>query len=231
METIGSEAFCERRQHLAAKELREDPDREEEIVAAGYPVGTVGCQATARDDAVEMGMVHQGLAPGVQHGDEADSSAEMLRVGGDGPEGSCGGSEQGAVDFALVVQRQRRQLCRQGEDDVEIGDRQQILAAVFQPLGALLRLALRTVAIAAGVVRYAYFTTAIAGIDVAAKLGGTTGCEIAQDALPGLRHPQARHATIGSGQGTDDVGDLERWLVHGELSAAVATTPVDSRSR
>ena len=46
-------------------------------------------------------MVHQGLAPGVQHGDEADISAEMLRVGGDGPEGSCGGSEQGAVDFRV----------------------------------------------------------------------------------------------------------------------------------
>ena len=178
-----------------------------------------------------MGMVHQGLAPGVQHGDEADSSAEMLRVGGDGPESSCGGSEQGAVDFALVLQCQRRQLCRQGEDDVEIGDRQQILAAVFQPLGALLRLALRAVAIAAGVVRYAYLTTGIASIDVAAELGGTTGCEIAHDALPGLRHPQARHATIGSGQGTDDVGDLERWLVHGQLSAAVATTPVDCRPR
>ena len=143
------------------------------------PANSMRCSAMS-----VMGMVHQGLAPGVQHGDAADSSAEMLRVGGDGPEASCGGSEQGAVDFALVVQRQRRQLCRQGEDDVEIGDRQQILAAVFQPLGALLRLALRTVAIAAGVVRYAYFTTAIAGIDVAAKLGGTTGCKIAHDALP-----------------------------------------------
>ena len=64
--------------------------------------------------------------------------------GSDGPEGSGGGSEQQAVDFALVVQRQRRQLCRQGEDDVEIGDRQQILAAVLQPLGALPRLTLGT---------------------------------------------------------------------------------------
>ena len=116
-------------------------------------------------------MVHQRLAPGVQHGDEADISAEMLRVGGDGLEGSCGGSEQGAIDFALVLQCQRREFCRQGEDDVEIGDRQQILAAVFQPLRALLRLALGTVAIAAGVVRYAQLTAGIAGIDVAAKLG------------------------------------------------------------
>ena len=173
-------------------------------------------------------MVHQRLAPGVQHGDEADLSTEMVGVGSDGPEGSGGGSEQGAVDFALVLQCQRRQLCRQGEDDVEVGDRQQILAAVFQPLGALLRLALRTVAIAAGVVGYAQLTTGIAGIDVATKLGGTTGCEIAEDALLGLRHPQSRHPAIGRGQGTDDVGHLERWLLHWELSAAVVTTPVGS---
>ena len=76
-------------------------------------------------------MMQQRLAPGVQHGDEADVSAEMLGVGGDGPEGSGGGSEQGAIDFALVLQRQRRQFRRQGEDDVEIGDRQQILAALL----------------------------------------------------------------------------------------------------
>ena len=55
------------------------------------------------------------------------SAPRWLRVGGDGPEGSCGGSEQGAVDYALVLQCQRRQLGGQGEDDVEIGDRQQIL--------------------------------------------------------------------------------------------------------
>ena len=159
-------------------------------------------------------MVPQGLAPGVQHGDEADIGAEMLRVGRDGLEGSGGGSEQQTVDFALVLQRQRRQLRGQGEDDVEIGDRQQILAAIFQPLGALVRLALRAVAIAARVVRYAHLTTGIAGIDVAAKLGGATGCEIVEDTLLCLRHPQARHVAIGSGQGTDDVGHLERWLVH-----------------
>ena len=50
-----------------------------------------------------MGMVHQRLAPGVQHGDEADLSTEMVGVGSDGPEGSGGGSEQGAVDLALVL--------------------------------------------------------------------------------------------------------------------------------
>ena len=173
-------------------------------------------------------MVRQRLAPGVQHGDEADIGAEMLRVGSDGLEGSCGASEQRAVDYAFILQRQRREFSGQGEDDVEIGDGQQIFATILQPGGAPVRLAFRAMAVAAGVVRYAHLTAGIAGIDVAAKLGGTTGREIAQDAPLCLRHRQAGHATIGSGQGTDDVGDLEGWLVHGWLSAAVATTPVGS---
>jgi hypothetical protein len=39
-------------------------------------------------------MVVQVLAPGVEHRDEADLGAEMLRVGGDGPQRLGCGSEQ-----------------------------------------------------------------------------------------------------------------------------------------
>ena len=42
LETIGSETFGERREHLAAEQARKDADREEEPVGAGYPVGAVG---------------------------------------------------------------------------------------------------------------------------------------------------------------------------------------------
>ena len=35
LETIGSEVFLQRREHLATKQAREDPDREEKAVAAG----------------------------------------------------------------------------------------------------------------------------------------------------------------------------------------------------
>ncbi len=136
-----------------------------------------------------MGMVHERLPPSVQHGDEADVGTEMLRVGSDGLEGVGGRREQQAVEFALVLQRQRGELGRQGEHDVELRDRQQIVAAILQPGGALVSLALRTVAVAAGVVRDAHFATGIAGIDVAAELGGAAGCQIVEDALLSGRHP------------------------------------------
>jgi hypothetical protein len=34
---------------------------------------------------MEMGMMHQGLSPRVQHGEEPDLRAQMLRIGRDGP--------------------------------------------------------------------------------------------------------------------------------------------------
>ena len=50
-------------------------------------------------------MVGQRRAPGVQHGGEADARAQMLRVGGDGGQRLRGGREQEVVDGRLVLER------------------------------------------------------------------------------------------------------------------------------
>ena len=75
-------------------------------------------------------VVGQRRAPGVQHGGEADARAEMLRVGGDRGEGLRGGPEQEVVDGGLVVERDRADRRRQGEDDVVVGNRQEFDLAV-----------------------------------------------------------------------------------------------------
>ncbi len=95
-------------------------------------------------------MVGQGRAPRVEHGGEADARAEMLRVGGDGGQRLGGGPEQEVVDGALVLERDGADRGRQGEDDVVIGNRQELGLAVFEPFPRRGRLALRAVAIAAG---------------------------------------------------------------------------------
>jgi hypothetical protein len=76
--------------------------------------------------------------------------AQMLRIGGDSGEGLGGGPEQELVDGGLVVEGDRADRRRQGEDDVVVGDRQQFRLAVFEPLPRRRGLALRTVAVAAG---------------------------------------------------------------------------------
>ena len=61
----------------------EHAHRKEERRARGNPTLAVLCDAAARHDHVDMGMMHHGRAPGVKHGGDADLRAEMLRVGGD----------------------------------------------------------------------------------------------------------------------------------------------------
>jgi len=86
----------------------------------------------------------------VEHGGEADARAQMLRIGGDGGQRLGGGPEQVVVDRGLVLERDGADRGRQGEDDVIVGNRQELRLAVFEPLPRRRGLTLRAVAIAAG---------------------------------------------------------------------------------
>ena len=79
-------------------------------------------------------MVGQSRAPGVQHGGQADARAQMLGIGGDGDEGLGGGPEQEVVDGGLVLEPDRADRRRQGEDDVIVGNLQKLGLALGQPL-------------------------------------------------------------------------------------------------
>jgi len=69
---------------------------------------------------MKVRMVLQVLAPGVEHADEADLGAEMLRIGGDRAERLGRRPEQNGVDRSLVLERDLGCGRRQGENDVEI---------------------------------------------------------------------------------------------------------------
>ena len=121
-----SKAACRSLQEQAAEQAREHAHRQEEARPAGDPARAVGREAAARHDAMDMRMMVQGLAPGVQHGDEADLGAEMLGIGGDRAQRLGRGLEQDGVDRSLVLEGDRGDRRRQGEDDVEVGHRQQL---------------------------------------------------------------------------------------------------------
>ena len=71
-----------------------------------------------------MRMMRQGLAPGVENRDHAGLGAEMLGIGADDADGLGCRLEQDVIDDRLVLKSDRRDGCRHGEDDMEIGDRQ-----------------------------------------------------------------------------------------------------------
>ena len=91
----------------AAEETREHAHRQEEAGLAGDPARPVRRQAAAGDDDVDMRMVGQRRAPGVEDRGEADARAQMLGVGGNGSQRLGRGPEQQVVDDGLVVERDR----------------------------------------------------------------------------------------------------------------------------
>ena len=73
----------------------------------------------------------------------------MLRVGTDGADRLRGRLEQDVVDDGFVLQGDGGDGRRQGKDNVEVGNRQQLGLPGRQPLGTRLPLALRAMAVAA----------------------------------------------------------------------------------
>jgi len=103
----------------------------------------------------------------VQHSGEPDLRTEVLGVGCDGDQGFGGGFEQQVIDDRLVLLGDVGDRSRQGEDDMEIGHRQQ-LGSVGEPLlgGGL---ALWAMPIATGVVRDAQVGAGFAALDTTAQ--------------------------------------------------------------
>ena len=67
----------------------------------------------------------QRLPPSVQDREAADLRPEPSRIGGQRGHGLNGGLEQDRIDGGLVLEGDGGDRWRQGEHDVEIGDRQQ----------------------------------------------------------------------------------------------------------
>jgi hypothetical protein len=133
----------------------------------------------------------------------------MLRVGGDREQRVGSGSEQEVVDGGLVLERDRADRRRQSKDDVIVGDRQEFRLALGEPLPRRRALALRAVAVAAGIVGDARVRAVLAALEVSAELGGSTGLDRRHD----LQLAEAHMAGIGLAphrpMGSKDVGDLQ----------------------
>ncbi|MCZ7591556.1 MAG: hypothetical protein M5U15_05130 [Kiritimatiellae bacterium] len=126
--------------------------------------------------AVEVDVLDERLAPGVQDGEESELAFEL-------PLGIAGKLLEGGVDFAkeeveqrlAVVAQQRVELVWQGEDDVEVRGGDQLAHAPGQPLLARRALAGRTVPVAAGVVEHGPAAARGAAPDVPAERRGAAG--------------------------------------------------------
>src|SRR5690348_3012014 len=195
----GAEGLLQMVQEQAAEHLRQHPDRQEEVWPRGNPARAVWRDAAARNQAVQMRVVHEILAPGVQHGDEADRRAQMLgigprsgpmpckavsRLGGDPAQRLRRRPEQDGVDHGLVLERDDRDHVRHGEHDMEVGQVEPFRLPRLEPLGPDEILTLRTISIATRVVCHPLMPTLPALLNMAAKRGGAAGLDRAHGAPP-----------------------------------------------
>ena len=164
--------FC---QELAPKETAEHTDGQEEAGAARLPGASVLGQPTRRNHAVDVGMMDEGLAPGVEDGKEPEASPEMARVLGDLLKRPGRGAEQEAVDDLGVLEGEGCKGLRQGEDHVGIGHCQHLGLARFEPAGLGAALTLRAVAVAARVVGNPLLPAGVALVDMPPQPRRTAG--------------------------------------------------------
>jgi hypothetical protein len=130
------------------------------------------------------------LIPGVEHAKEADLSPEMSGIASDFEKSFCAGTKQQTIDHLLVLQGQCSQVRRQSKDDMDVGRGQQFVATCRDPAFAGAGLTLRTVAIAATIVRDGGTMSATdAFIDVTAESGGATARDREQNFDMGPANP------------------------------------------
>jgi hypothetical protein len=205
-------------QEATPEQPREHPHRQEEPRPASDPALAIGCKSAARNDAVNVRMVRQRRAPGVQHQRGADAGTKVLGIGGDPDQRLGRHVEQQAVDHGLVLVRDVGDRRRQREHHVVILHRQQIGLARVEPALGRAALALRAMPVASGVVGDLVPAAALAAQQVstqrrtAALFDGRHHLELAQAQVAALG------LAPGGSELAEDVGNLQGCPPHdGEL--------------
>ena len=95
-----------------AKDTRQRFDGHQKVVAGGLPGAGLGHPAAGRDQVVDMRMISQRPAPGVQDPDQAQLSADEARIVGQVLGGRGRGAKEAIIDQRLMLACDRPQRRR-----------------------------------------------------------------------------------------------------------------------
>ena len=165
---------------------------------------------------MDMGVMRQRRSPSMEDQGSPDVRTQMLGIGSNGTQCLGSGVKQQAINHRLVVIGDRADGCRQGENHMIIVYRQQIGLPGLQPASSRAGLALRAMAVAAGVIRNIRMRTLRAAQHMstqrcaAALLDGGHDLELAE--------AQVRVLSVSPGwpMGTENIRDLYSGLFHGD---------------
>jgi len=200
------EGLLEGVQILGPEDLREGAHREEEVRVGGDPSRALWGEGAAGDEAMKVDVLAEVLAPGVQDGGDAEIASQVLGIAREGLKRFGRRLEEEMVDQARLVLGEMVESMGEREDDVEVGDGQQLSASVLDPALLGEGLALGAVAIAAGVVDGPRGAAAVTGLPMSAEGGGATGLDGAEGAA--LDGGQDLHSANVVAVDADDVRQL-----------------------
>ena len=141
LECAGMKGGLESGDKLAAEDTAEHFDGKEEGAAGGDPAGVIRSEAAGGQHAVDMRMMLQSLVPGMEHAEEADLGSKVPGIAGDLQQSCSTGVKQQVVDQPFILQCERSQFPRQGEDDVHVAGGQQLPFPRLEPAQAGVALA------------------------------------------------------------------------------------------
>src|SRR5687767_13475768 len=116
---------------------------------------------------MDVGVKAERLCPGVQDGDNAGSGSEVPPT--DVVQGFPGGGKEHLEALAAVIEEKGVQRWRHCEDDVEVGNGEQVLTLRSDPSGLVEALALWAVPVPTGVVEGLLAAAVVAHLQVPAE--------------------------------------------------------------
>jgi hypothetical protein len=120
----------------------------------------------------------------------------VTRIASKGGECFSRRSEEQIVNDPRPIERQRTKLVGQGEDDVEVFNREQVGTSRLGPVGLSQRLTLGTVSVAARVIDGTPVPAAITGFEVPAEGGRSAITECADHLVLDGTQPMGRRITL-----------------------------------
>jgi hypothetical protein len=140
-------------EELAAGDSAQHRDGEKKArIARMHPTGVITTEASCRNDAVDVRMSKQVLAPGVENAEDADLCAQVLGVSRDFQQSSGAGGEQEMVKLSGIILRQEVKFVGDSADHVKVIRGQEFLFPSGEPALPCLGLALGAVPVATRIV-------------------------------------------------------------------------------
>lgn len=183
-------------------------DRQEELVARGHPGATIGTQAAAGNQIVDVRMEDEGATPGMQYAQHPQLRAQSARIASQVLQGAgTGGKEQVEADPGMGANETPQGLGHR-EGDQEAGSGQEESGALaLEPVVGIGLTALGTVPVVTGVIAVVKALTVGTLEELAAQGRGATTADLVQDLSMSLRHGVAEGLEIGRCQMLDPLSD------------------------